>query len=71
MEEISNYDTDLVCLEEIDHFDDYFNPFMKERGFNGVFHKKGGWHWDGTCLFFRKSRFEMINYNVIKFKGTT
>jgi len=40
--ELEHLQADIICLEEVDHFDDFFEPLLKERGYSGVFQAKQG-----------------------------
>ena len=41
IEEISQSDASLICLQEIDRIDDFYDPKLKELGFNVVYGKRG------------------------------
>ena len=58
--EILAADADVVALEEVDHFDDFFEPALKPFGYLGVFAPKRlsparefGYYSDGVALFWR------------------
>ena len=48
IEEIARSGADILCLEEVDHFKDFFEPQLAGRGFEGIFFPKV----DSPCLFF-------------------
>lgn len=63
---------DIICLEEVDHFHDFFLPMLSLKGYTGEFLEKkhspclnfqpnnGP---DGVCMFFKTSKFDVIeNY---------
>lgn len=66
LEEILSYRPDILCLQEVDHYYDTFQPIMASLGYHGTFLAKP---WspcldveqnngpDGCALFFRRSRF--------------
>lgn len=81
LEEIFSHglDPDIICLEEVDHFCDWFEPQLKERGYRGFFLKKpkspclkpapGSGLEDGCALFVREAtvavaRVETMNYEA-------
>merc|ERR1719464_1052793 len=33
-------DPDILCLQEVDHFDDFFEPELRRRGYTGYFAPK-------------------------------
>lgn len=68
LEEILTYRPDVLCLQEVDHYYDTFQPIMASLGYHGTFLAKP---WspcldveqnngpDGCALFFRRSRFSL------------
>ncbi|XP_061542487.1 nocturnin isoform X1 [Phycodurus eques] len=68
LEEILTYRPDIVCLQEVDHYYDTFQPIMASLGYHGSFLAKP---WspcldveqnngpDGCALFYRRSRFSL------------
>ena len=73
----SGPEPDVICLEEVDHYSDWFLPRLRERGYRGFFVKKpkspclktapGSGLEDGCALFCREAtvavaRVETLNY---------
>ncbi|XP_028272592.1 nocturnin isoform X2 [Parambassis ranga] len=68
LEEILTYRPDILCLQEVDHYYDTFQPIMASLGYHGSFLPKP---WspcldveqnngpDGCALFYRRSRFSL------------
>ncbi|XP_041845352.1 nocturnin [Melanotaenia boesemani] len=68
LEEILTYRPDILCLQEVDHYYDTFQPIMASLGYHGSFLAKP---WspcldveqnngpDGCALFYRRSRFTL------------
>ncbi|KAL7394774.1 hypothetical protein ABVT39_003830 [Epinephelus coioides] len=68
LEEILTYSPDILCLQEVDHYFDTFQPIMASLGYHGTFLAKP---WspcldveqnngpDGCALFYRRSRFSL------------
>ncbi|XP_030001085.1 nocturnin-like isoform X3 [Sphaeramia orbicularis] len=68
LEEILTYRPDILCLQEVDHYYDTFQPIMSGLGYHGSFLAKP---WspcldveqnngpDGCALFYRRSRFSL------------
>ncbi|XP_059201439.1 nocturnin [Centropristis striata] len=68
LEEILTYRPDILCLQEVDHYYDTFQPIMASLGYQGTFLAKP---WspcldveqnngpDGCALFYRRSRFSL------------
>ncbi|XP_056143083.1 nocturnin [Lampris incognitus] len=67
--EILTYRPDILCLQEVDHYYDTFQPIMASLGYHGSFLAKP---WspcldveqnngpDGCALFYRRSRFSLL-----------
>ena len=81
LEEIFRHgpDPDVICLEEVDHFGDWFQPQLAQRGYRGFFLKKpkspclktapGSGLEDGCAPFVREAmvsvaRVENMNYEA-------
>lgn len=68
LEEILTYRPDILCLQEVDHYYDTFQPVLARLGYEGSFLAKP---WspcldveqnngpDGCALFYRRSRFSL------------
>lgn len=57
-------DADLISIQEMDHFNDFFEPALTKLGYDGVFVPKVnspscsfGYFSDGVALFWRSSKF--------------
>ncbi|CAM6103382.1 unnamed protein product [Calypogeia fissa] len=57
---------DIVCLQELNHYDDYFLPQLQQHGYQGIFKPKifspavkYGCPPDGCAVFFRASRLQI------------
>ncbi|XP_034036912.1 nocturnin isoform X2 [Thalassophryne amazonica] len=69
LEEILTYRPDVLCLQEVDHYYDTFQPVLTSLGYQGSFLAKP---WspcldveqnngpDGCALFYRRSRFALL-----------
>ncbi|XP_034677251.1 carbon catabolite repressor protein 4 homolog 1-like isoform X1 [Vitis riparia] len=72
--EITGYDADIICLQEVqsDHFENYFKPKLTKRGYSVTYKKKAMQVYtanqfisDGCATFFRHDRFkEIIKYEL-------
>ncbi|KAK7899434.1 hypothetical protein WMY93_020287 [Mugilogobius chulae] len=60
--ELSGYNADLICLQEVDKgvFEDSLTPAMDAFGFDGVFRMKEKQH-EGLATFYRRSRFRFLS----------
>ncbi|CAI5784352.1 Hypothetical predicted protein [Podarcis lilfordi] len=75
LEEILAYQPDILCLQEVDHYFDTFQPLLSRLGYQCTFFPKP---WspcldvecnngpDGCALFFLKDRFTLVNSTNIR-----
>eukprot|EP01118_Nematostelium_gracile_P011064 TRINITY_DN3893_c0_g1_i1.p1 TRINITY_DN3893_c0_g1~~TRINITY_DN3893_c0_g1_i1.p1 ORF type:complete len:317 (+),score=72.69 TRINITY_DN3893_c0_g1_i1:38-952(+) len=60
VKEIEQYGADVVCIQELDHFDDFLKPRMENLGYKGEYKKKSGDRKDGCAIFFKSSKFQLM-----------
>jgi mRNA deadenylase 3'-5' endonuclease subunit Ccr4 len=55
----------LVIMNiEVDHFKDFFHPWLKDKGYDGLFYKRQSmFKSDGVAIFWKTSRYE-LHYRV-------
>lgn len=80
LEEILAYHPDILCLQEVDHYFDTFQPLLGRLGYQGTFfpkpwspcldveHNNGP---DGCALFFLQNRFKLVNSANIRLTAMT
>ncbi|KAJ3337418.1 Glucose-repressible alcohol dehydrogenase transcriptional effector [Gonapodya sp. JEL0774] len=79
IQEIVGYNADILCLQEIEYgqFDDFFQPELREHGYDGTFYPKSRIrvmadyerkYVDGCATFWKSARFAAIEKNVIEFQ---
>jgi len=63
----SAWDADIVCVQELNHFEDFMQPEMKKKGYSGSFiaklaspASKFGFPDDGCAVFVKESKFHRI-----------
>ncbi|XP_007895886.1 nocturnin isoform X1 [Callorhinchus milii] len=70
LEEIVTYRPDIVCLQEVDHYFDTFQPVLRGLGYHSTFYPKprspcldveNNNGPDGCALFFLRERFELLD----------
>lgn len=71
LEEILRHSPNLVAMEEVDHFEDFWRPVMAAAGFEGRWLVKRnspclrlGYHSDGTAVFWKTDMFEPAGDNT-------
>jgi nocturnin len=66
---------DFLCLEEVDHFDDFFKPFLSKLGYSGRFYQRRSGpspiSRDGVALFWRNDRFVLCSEDAVKSEKKT
>jgi nocturnin len=68
--ELQRVDPDLLCVQELDHYQDFLEPEMSSKNFDSIYKKKPDWHQDGTGIFYNKSKFTKIDQMEILFPGS-
>lgn len=66
-QELINCGADILCLSEVDHFEDFIQPLLGAQGYHCLFKKKKSWHRDGLCIAYKKDRFYFHQQQSIYF----
>ncbi|KAJ1258922.1 hypothetical protein BS78_10G113200 [Paspalum vaginatum] len=64
--EIRHWDPDLVCLQEVDRFQE-IAAGMKSRGYEGIFQRRTGDTRDGCAMFWKSKRLRLLEEDSIDF----
>ncbi|PFX20057.1 Nocturnin [Stylophora pistillata] len=73
------YDPDIIALEEVDHFQDFFLPSLQKLGYEGLFVAKrdspclkfaNNSGPDGCALFYDRERFSLKNHRDVSLKDS-
>lgn len=64
-EELINCKADILCLSEVDHFEDFIQPLLAAHGYHSLFRRKKGWHRDGLCIAYKNDRLRLIQQSSI------
>ncbi|GAB2292847.1 hypothetical protein Dimus_027081 [Dionaea muscipula] len=67
IQEINRYHPSILCLQEVDRFDDLDSALQKD-GFSGVFKGRTGDACDGCAIFWMKERFSLLHQEHIEFR---
>ncbi|XP_071823238.1 2',5'-phosphodiesterase 12-like [Apostichopus japonicus] len=67
LKEISGYNGDIICLQEVDktYFERSLSPALSSIGLEGTFCSKSGGTSEGEALFFRRDRYELLGQHDI------
>lgn len=66
IDEISHWNPDVVCMQEVDHYDDLVKP-LRRHGYEGTYLQRTGGRPDGLAVFWRPTRCEPISNRSIEF----
>ena len=69
--DITRYDADIICLEEVDKYEQTFLPLLGNQGYIGMYQRKPGWHRDGTAVFIKSEKLGLRKYEVLKHEGNS
>lgn len=68
LEEVLSAKPDVICMQEVNHYDDFFRPNLEAAGYKGVFAPKCpspaeryGYGADGCCLFYSSDRLSPLS----------
>ena len=68
LSELKAMDSDVCCLQSIDHFDDWWQPQLGLLGYDGVFSaRSGGIAGEGVAIFFKRELFQLFKSKFIDF----
>lgn len=72
LQEIAQYSADVVTLQEVDHYHDWFAPEMRRLGYDGVFAPKPissclevSDSCDGCAIFVKRSRLTVVSSETV------
>ena len=80
LKEILRADADVLCLEEIDHFQDFYEPELSKHGYEGCFVPKPNSPClsfpdnngpDGCALMFRSESFQLVKRKDLVLKNVS
>ncbi|XP_077230051.1 carbon catabolite repressor protein 4 homolog 3-like isoform X2 [Tasmannia lanceolata] len=66
--ELSGLNPDIVCLQEVDRYDDLLSS-MRNKGYIGSFKRRTGEAMDGCAIFWKENLFCLLEGESIEFKG--
>ncbi|KAH6906332.1 glucose-repressible alcohol dehydrogenase transcriptional effector [Coprinopsis sp. MPI-PUGE-AT-0042] len=79
LKEVMEYDTDFICLQEVDvaQYEEYFLTNLEDHGYSGVYWPKSRANRmsneadrrlvDGCAVFFKTSRFQLVEKQLLEF----
>ncbi|KAF7278313.1 hypothetical protein GWI33_008531 [Rhynchophorus ferrugineus] len=69
LKEIIGYNSDLICLQEVDRrvYKNDLQPILSHYNYNSTFYLKGGEVAEGLAFFYNKSRFILLDSDQLVF----
>eukprot|EP00899_Mesostigma_viride_P027082 jgi/Mesvir1/7559/Mv19300-RA.1 len=64
---LSSIGADFLLLQEVDQYEDFYKPIMEANGYGSVYKLRTGHKKDGSAIFFRRERFELLACRDIEF----
>ena len=58
--------TDICCLQEVDHYEDFYQEYFNSRGFESIYYQRPKKS-DGCLIAFNRTSFALINQHRISF----
>lgn len=66
LSEILKYQPDILCLQELDHFE-FWDEQLQIRGFRGVYLKRPFDKTDGIAVFYNISKFKLVDVHAVDY----
>ncbi|KAF9592025.1 hypothetical protein IFM89_011608 [Coptis chinensis] len=66
-EELIGLDSDIICLQEVDKYNDLLK-IMEEEGYVGTYKRRTGDTVDGCAMFWKADKFRLLEVECIEFK---
>jgi len=60
---------DIVCLQQIEHYEDHFKPSLHQEGYTSLFKQRTGTAQDGVGIFWLKDRYRLVLEHKIEFNN--
>ena len=67
MKEVLSYNADVLCLQELDNYQEWWQGRMGLAGYDGVYFKKDGSNKDGLAIFYKRDLFQLFKTSEIHF----
>jgi uncharacterized protein with PIN domain/exonuclease III len=62
---LSELSTDVICLQEVDHYEDFYHSLFERLGFTSIYLQRPGGKKDGCLIAFRKDRFSLLDQEEV------
>ncbi|KAL6756155.1 hypothetical protein V8C86DRAFT_118210 [Haematococcus lacustris] len=66
VKELLHWGPDIVCLQEVQHFED-LQEELSQAGYQGAYLPRGGWRRDGCATFWRREKLQCLEEVPLRF----
>lgn len=66
-QELLSLSADIICLQEVDKYDDLL-CFLENAGYDGAFKRRTGGNVDGCAMFWKAKKFRLLERVSIEYK---
>lgn len=66
LNEILSYEADVILLQGVDEYTEWWQPQLSSAGYDGVFRKKRKSN-NGLAIFYRRDEFQLFSSDVVQF----
>lgn len=67
IQEIDHFRPDILCLQEVDHFKDFYRPELEKIGYSAYLNKRKRCCRHGAAIGFLKARFSLLELGNVDF----
>ncbi|GKF20267.1 DNAse I-like superfamily protein [Tanacetum coccineum] len=57
---LKNLDADILCLQELDNYDNFYREKVGQYDYSSIYVKRGGTKKDGCGIFYKHSKLELV-----------
>lgn len=61
LKQIQGFDCDIICLQEVDHYHDFYKKQFDDLGYKNIYVRKLGPKHDGVLIGVKSDRYEIVN----------
>lgn len=69
--ELTAYDADIMCFQEMDRFHTYFQALFDQQGYDMAYYLRNGPDSDVNCVGWKRDKFRLVRSHQVSFEETT
>lgn len=72
MQELTCYDADIICFQDIDQYREYWYPQLMKRGYDTVYKQRTQlkeFHYEGVMTAWKRERFQLVHTINVEFNS--